>query len=997
MEPIDDRGSSAAEAMRAAEEARRQAAEEARRAEAARRAAEEAARLRAVQQQQQIDTVEVRPPASVFSSPAATLTPVAPASSTFSPEQAARLAADPLAVPPTYVAPGDQRELASLAFRMEEHGATPQQVQEAVARTRLGQIERDLQALALVDGAALEQQGRANEQSAQAVLDHYIRNADSIYSGLAPVDREQAGYLAYLADAEAKSTTYEALLVETRTAGLSLEQAALERQLAAAAGAPPAALAAYDARIAQARVLLDGDHAAAGQVQQLQQRLDVLRKEAELYDPNRPAGWQEQFRQEEAALQARIDAARARLPENSLLTRLGTAQTAYDTACARLTRQEAELQSALADYHAGIAAVVPAAQAGIEEFRANLDLASRRPDLDKALQDLAAILPTATPEQLGAALDGIEALPDGELVLHRLEGADGLLATDPRLRVLSGREIGVPSGLGRFAQELVVNAALVGIPSFIENQRILDSPGASPALVAEAQFGRALDYVGFALTLAGPVLEGVSAVAGGGRTVIELTPETTEALRAAGYADDAIEAIALRLNQAATSSRSLSELLLTSSSDEAAELMGMMKTTLPLEQTALRTVPGVTDPVLQVVQRPHEVLDFLLNASDETVAAFRSLRQAGWSADDARTILTLARNGRSVQDVTAALAAGESLDDLVPETLFQTVGPAEAHQLSGIPQTFLSGSSIEDIAALARRRGVDILVRNANEGLETTMAARWPKDPAAHFVIGGTEVKVASIPQQTAEGLIRFKTDESTRVGLEILDPQSNEWVSQNLFVVHKPEGWALVPGSETTTMPKDWWAMGGDIDLLAMVQKDGASYSFVSPDSARDLAIRADLNAIATVPAGLPADQVPGLVMHGDAVSYFNTARSWGPEPRVPTTALVFTSDGKMVWLGGEDAVEYWLKLRGVSAEPYARYSEAVSWLAGRSIPYSSAAYLAGTTVGSFPDALAAVTTTSRMTPTVTPTQGTPTVATTPVLEPVLVPAATPPPTPVR
>ncbi len=983
MEPIDDGGSSAAEAMRAAEEARRRAAEEARRAEAARRAAEEAARLRLIERNR-MDAYEARPPASVFSSPAATATPVAPASSTYSPEEAARLAAEPLAVPSTYVAAEDQRELAFLAFRMQEHGATPQQVQDAVARTRLGQIERDRQALALVDGAALEQQGRASELSAQAALDHYIRNVDSIYSGLAPVDREQAGYLAYLADAQAKGTTYEALLVETRAAGLTLEQALLERQLAAAGGAPPAALAAYDKRIADARVLLDGDPAAAGQVREFEQRLDVLRKNAELYDPNRPPDWEEQFRQDEAALQARIDALEQQLPENSLLARLRTGQATYDTAAGQLARQEAELQSALADYRGGIDAVVPGAQAGIDQFRKDVDLAASRPDLDQALQDLAAVLPTATPEELGAALDRIRGLPEGDIVLHRLQGADGILAADPRLRVLSGREIGIPSGLERFAQELVLNTALLGIPSFVENQRILNAPGASPALVGEAQFGLALDYVGFALTLAGPVLDGASSVARGGRTLTEVSPELTQALRAAGYADEAIEQISLRLNRAVMSGRGLSDLLLRSTGDEAAELMGMMRSTLNLEHSGMRTVPGVAEPVLQVVKRPHEVLDFLVNSSEETLVAFRGLRQAGWSADDARTIMTLARNGRSVDDVTAALAAGRSLDDLVAETLFRTVGPAEAHQLSGIPQTFLSGSSIEDVATLARRRGVDILVRDANRGLEATMAARWPKDSAAHFVIGGTEVKVASIPQQTAEGLVRFKTDSSTRVVLQIQDPMSEAWVSKDLFVVHKPEGWALVPGPDLASMPKDWWAMGGDIDLLAMVQKEGAGYGFVGPDTARDLAIRADLNGIATVPAGLPSEQVPGLVMHGDAVSYFNTARNWGP-------ALAFTSDGKMVWLGGDDAVEYWLKLRGVSAEPYARYSEAVSWLAGRNVPSSASAYLAGTTIGNFPEVFSTLTTTSGTPTAVTHATPTPVVSATPA------PVATPAPGPNR
>jgi hypothetical protein len=422
-----------------------------------------------------------------------------------------------------------------------------------------------------------------------------------------------------------------------------------------------------------------------------------------------------------------------------------------------------------------------------------------------------------------------------------------------------------------------------------------------------------------------------------------------QALRAAGYAEEAIEEIGLRLNRAATSARGLSELLLTSSGDEAAELIGMMRDTLPLESYAMRTVPGSADPVRRLVQRPREVLDFLLGSDPAAVAAFRSLRQTGWSAGDARTIMTLARNGRSVEEVTQAVAAGRTLDDLVAETLFQAVGAEQAHELSGIPRTFLSGRSIDDVAALARQEGVDILVRDANQGLEATMRARWPKDPAAQFVFGGTEVKVASIPQETAEGVIRFKTDRSTRVVLQVQDPATGAWASRDLFVVHKPEGWALVPGSELATMPEDWWAMGGDIDLLAVLQKGDGGYTAVGAETARDLALRAELNGIATVPAGLPDGEVPGLVMHGSALPYFNTTRTWSP-------ALVFTAEGRMVWLNGDDAVEYWLKLRGVSSEPYARYSEAVGWLAGRPVPFSSAGYLAGTVVSNLPELGAAL-----------------------------------------
>ncbi len=644
----------------------------------------------------------------------------------------------------TFISIEDQKELAFVAFRMEERRATPQQVQEAVARTRLGQIERDEQALAVVDAPQLERQGRAAEQGARAALDHHIRYVDSIYSGLAPIDRAMAGYLAHLANAQTKAITYESLLVQVRAAGLSLEEAVLERQLAAAAGAPPAALAAYDARIAGARLLLDGSPAATGRIQQLDER---------------PG-------QDEAALRARIDALEQQDPANALLARLDAARAAYDAAAQRMARQEGELQAALADYRAGVNASVPGAVARIGELRASLSLEASRPDLDQALGDLAAVLPTATPEELGAALARIDSL--GDAVLRRLEGADGILSADPRLRVVSGRKAGIPSGLEGLTRDLVPSTALAGIPS-------------------------------------------------------------------------------------------LPDVLLGSTGEESAELLEMMRSSVTLESTAMRAVPALGGPVLRVSQRPHEVLDLLLSGGDEAREVFRRLCRAGWTADEARTILTLARNGRTVEEVTAALAGGRSLDDLVAETLFRTVGAAEAHRLSGIPQTFRSGKAIEDVAAVARRRGVDILVRGAK----------------------------------------------------------------------------------------------GGEIDLLAVVQKEGPEYGFVGSHTPRDVAIRADLGGIASIADGPTADGVSGLIRHGDAVSYFNTARTWGP-------AVAFTSYGGTVWLGSADAVEYWLKLRNVSAEPYARYSHAVSWLAGRYVPLSSTSYLAGTAVGDLPQGLWAPATTS-------------------------------------
>jgi hypothetical protein len=981
VEPVEGGGGSAAAqaARRAAEEAARRAAEEARR-QAAEESRREAARRRLIELNQ-ADGYETPPPAGPFSTPTPRETPPVTSSvPTYSPEAAARLAATPgtsagtgpdTPAANTFVSPQDQEALAQLAFRMEEHGATPEQVQRGVAHLRLSQIERDERLLGSVDGAALEQQGRELETSAQAAVDHYIKNLDSIYSGLAPVDREQAGYLAYMQAAQAASATYEGVAVQTRVAGLELEQAVLERQLAVEDGASPAALAAFDARIAEARRLLDGDPEAAARIQDLEHRILMLDKNAELYDPNRPADWRAEYERERAELQSQVEALERQRPENALLARLGAAQAAYDASSERLATQEGELQAALADYRAGIDAAVPLAQAGLQEFRQNVDLAAASPELDQAVRDLEALLPTATPEELGAALQRIESLPGGDVVMFRLQGADGILAADPRLRVLSGREIGVPRGLERFAEELIVNTALLGLPSYLENQRILNAPGASPALLGEARFGLALDYVGFALTIAGPVLEGVSAVARGGRTVLELAPEIRASLRAAGYADEAIEQIALRLNEAVTSSRALSNLMLRSSPEEASELIGIIRETLPLETYAVRRVPGYAVAVRQLAERPMEVVDFLVRADAATVEAFHALLQQGRSLDEARTILTLARNGRSVDEVTRALAAGRTLDELVAETFFVRVSAGQAHDFSGIPERFLSGHSIEDIAALAREEGVDILVRDANRALEETMAGRWPKDPHATFTVGGTaNIKVASEPQLTAElGWVRFKTDSTARVGLEVRDA-AGQWVAQDRFVVHTPEGWRLVPGADLTGMPQDWWAMGGDIDLLAVLERGGGGYRLQPAYSNAANELRGELNQIATVPSDLPAESVPGLFMHGPSLPFFNTNRGWTP-------ALVFSSEGEMIRLAGDDAVEYWFKMRGVVSEPYAQYSAALGWLASRPIPFSSAGYLAGTTVGTLPEALSALpdlagptrTPSSPSTPTATPT----------------------------
>jgi hypothetical protein len=852
-----------------------------------------------------------------------------------------------------------------------------------VTNLRLSQIAREQATLGSMDTAAMLAQGQSSEIVAQQTLDHYIKSVASIYTGLAPLDRAQAGYLVWMQNVEAKGTTYEALSLQTRAAGLDLEQAVLQRQLALEAGAPSSVVAGYDARIASARILLEGDPTAAPRLQEAKRQLEVLRLEAQLYDPNRGPEWQADYEKRAAALEGEIATLSAQLPGTSLLVRLAAAQDAYNAAGQQLGRAEGELDQALADYHSRVQATLPGAQAGLQELRANLDLAKDYPQMDQALGDLAAILPTATPEELGAALDRIKAMENGAIVAGRLQDMD-ILGADPRLGILSGREIAASSGLERLAEVLVVNVALLGIPSFIENQRILNAPGASEGLVAEARFGLALDYIGFALTLGGPLIKGVQTVIKGSRTVVEFAPETRSALLAAGYTEEGIEQLGLRLSEAATSSGRLSDLLLRSSPEEAAELVDLMRQGLPLERYAARSIPGYPGEVRQLVSRPQEIVDFLVGSQPEAVEAFWGLVQGGRSLDDARTMMTLARNGRSLDEITQALAAGRTLDDLVAETFFVRVGTDQAHELSGIPRTFLSGRSMDDIAAVAEEEGIDILVRDANQGLEATMAQRFPKDPSAEFLYGGTEIKVSSSPQVTASGdIVRFKTDGTTRVVLQVQSPGTNVWRSQDLFVVHRPEGWALVRGAELAGMPKDWWAMGGDIDLLAVLERGGGGYSLQPSYGAAADALRGRLNEIASVPPELQAEGVPGLFMHGSGLPYFNTNRGWTP-------ALAFTSEGEKVWLASDDAVEYWFKLRGVASEPYASYSDFTGALASMPVPSSATSYLAGTFVGSFPEIVSSFGSDAAYPPipgttatgTAVPT-GTPTPAETPVSTP--------------
>lgn len=898
--------------------------------------------------------------------------------------------------PGSLISPEDQQALARLEHFMRNDGATPQEIDTALESTRLRQIERDLATLASTDATAMLTQGQALEATSQEVLDNYIRNVDSIYSGLAPLDRAQAGYLAWGQDVQAKATTYEALLVQTREAELTLEQAVIQREQALAAGASPAAIAEHDARIAASRVLLEGDPAAAAQIEELERELDLMGKTAELYDPNRPAGWQAEQAERMADVRAEIAALEARLPENGLLPRLDTAQGRYDFAAEQLEAAQSELVLTVSEYQSALETTVPVAQATIAEFREVAELDTRAPEFDQALADLSAILPTATPQELQAALDRIEAMPNGDFMMGRLMQTD-ILGVDPRIRLLSGREIGVPSGLERFGMELVLNTAMLGLPSFIENQRILDTPGASGGLVLEAQFGRALDYVGFALTVAGPLIEGVQTVLRGGRTVVEFTPEMTTALRAAGYADDAIEELALRLGAAATDSRALSELLLTSSPDEAAELVDLMSRSMTLERRAEVVIegyhapPGFSNTANQVVFRPQEVVDFLVHSDPAAVKAFWGLVDEGRSLDEARTIMTLVRNGKPLDDITAALAGGQSLDDVVADTLFQFVDAQGAHDLAGLPLEYVGGGTLEDFSRLAEERGWEIVFRDTNPQLAETMLDHVPKDNHGILTVGDRTVRVGSFSQETIiDGVpteVRFKSDPATgRIQLQQLSGEA--WVGQGQFVITNPAtgDYALASADVVADSARlaaehpGYLPMGPDIDILYIsVQGPGGEFRVMEAYSHEAEEVRALLNEIAQVPPEMMTDDIQGVFRHGANLPYFNTNRNWTP-------SLVFTPEGRMVWLRNEDAVELWMKTRGLSPEPYAQYNQLVSELIRMPVPSSAATYLGGTFVGNVPE-IVSVLPTGGGSPSGTPT-GTPTYGGTQA------PAATPQPT---
>lgn len=956
-------------ARRALAEARRAEQEAARRAEEAERR-----RKQLLAHEARLDRLETRPGPNLFAASPVTSDPVQVATpSTYRVDQSGNLV--PEAAPSTLpvrdrwwedTAPSgpdgpaspspfttkltDEQELALLAHRLGEAGKSPEEVQERVVEVRLSQIARQQAALAGLDTEKMLSEAQASEAAAQAALDHYIKSIDSIYSGLAPLDRKTAAFLAWGPVAEARQATYQALALQVKAAELSLEQAVLARQAALEAGLSEAVIASYDAKIAEAQKLLDGDPAAGELIAQLEQDKFLLEQQwrdravSPEVDPHAPDHTLDDISAEAAQIDAQI--AQLELDQRGLLARLSEADQASKEAWSELETAQTELEQELASYQGAIEQGLPEWSQKIEEIRTLPGVAelpeAERQELDASLQHLVEILPTATPEELAAALEAIRAFDydgrnQGEILALTL---DNILFTDPRILIASAREEAQSkTAFGAFAEQLMLNVVFLGIPSFIENQRILNAPGASPGLVAEARFGLAMDYLGFALNLLGPAVKGLQTVIKGGRQVVNFTPETVQALRTAGYGDDAIAEMAARLSSVATSSRQLNALLLQSSPEETQVMLDLMRGGMTLEKT-VTTVGGMKT----VVQRPMEVVEFLLRSDPEAVRGFWTLVHEGRSLDEARTIMTLVRNGKPLDEITAALRAGRPLDEIVKAHLFETLSVEQAAAKAGIPAEFLGS---EAIPKLLQENGYDmILLREANPGLAATWESRVPKMPV-DLEWMGQEFHVSSVEQEIGGVTYRFKTNDQVLV--ELQQRVGGAWQPSGKVVALVDGKWTLIDDARaqeiiakaaTGAPDPDVWLMGGDIDVLAVV-KDGR---ILDSDSLEEIDARVLLDEL--MPAPLESDAT-GLVTHGSAQPYAGSVRPWGP-------GLAITPQGELVYLANADAVELFLKTAGAAGEPYAQYSELIASIASMPVPSSSASYLAGTVAANLPEATA-------------------------------------------
>jgi hypothetical protein len=891
-------------------------------------------------------------PGAVSTTPPVTGTPTPGANGTFAPGSTT-----PVSIPEgpvSFMSPADQAEMGRLAHRLGEQGVSPAGIERAMADLRLNQIEREEKILSAIGPEQALQQAGMMDAGSQQALDHFAQYIDSSYSGLAQVDRAMAGNLAYGEVVEAKAATYEALALNVRAAELDLEQAVLQRQAAIASGQPAPVVAAIDDRIDAARVLLDGDPAATEQIAELQQRMTMVAVGIRNPNAQRVIG----------EIQDQI--AGLRLQEQGLIGRLGDANTAYEAASANLVEAEQRLETSLRDYHAGIDATVPGAQAAIDEFRVETELATARPDLNAALETLRDSLPTASAEEIQAALDQIGTLPEGDVILYQLEGR--ILVNDPRMRLLSGREIGVPMGLERLGQELIVNTALLGLPSFMENQRLLNTPGISPELQGTAQFGLAMDYAGFALQLAGPVLKGVQTVIVGGRQVVQFSDDTVRALKAAGYTDELIHTMASELSAAATSSRQLTQMMLGSNPDDAVTLVKLMSQNIKHESYKYTEIMG--HQAQQLLSRPDEVVDFLIHSKPEAVKQFWNMVHNGHSIPDAKTMTILSNHGVALETIEQAVRAG-TLDDLASKTFFHAVDAQGAYTAAGLPRVFLpradgTRATLDDLVALAKDKGYDILIRQCNPLLEDTMT-RVPKTPV-YFDWNGNHLKTSNIAMENVvfpDGSLKkvtFKTDEALAVvEMRAWNPATNKYEPTGLIPALEPGAdpkWTMIEKAKMTELEAQGYKpMGGDIDILVVAKREAdGTFSVVPGYGPEENALLNELNEkIAPLPAGLdevlppgPYDPaVRGFFMHGANYPYFEShykfdasplarQESWGP-------ALWVSAEGKMNWLASPEAIEHWSKMRGVASEPWTQYSSLASTIVEMPVPSSAASYLAG------------------------------------------------------
>lgn len=434
---------------------------------------------------------------------------------------------------------------------------------------------------------------REREAGAQQELNMVATVIDQ--SPLADTDRAQQNWQAWLHMWQARQLRAETLAGSIAVAEDDLRRAEDAFRLAILTNQPAGELAALQDRIADLRRQLAGDPAAATRVQELvSERHSLLMGKGYnnglvFFVSLIPGGnlWTQGADWLMTDRLAEIEREIAALtPLVGLCDRHAWAVADLGAATAGLEQAEQRLVDATTRYYSDLALVARYERQNLADLKSKIEeYYPPGSPAYQALVDLEAVLDTPDSALFFQRYKVFDDLLDSDDTLSILAATDyrlGAFGNDPRLAVEIGRvafaEQLKESPLKRGVEDLVLNIMLLGIPSLARNLSVLEHEGISPDVRAQYQVGLGMDIVGLLAMLAGPLSKAMGLVRGEG-AALQLTDEGIAQLRAAGYSDEAIQALQARL--AASESADVVRLLGPTTPEEMQAALARMRVPAP--------------------------------------------------------------------------------------------------------------------------------------------------------------------------------------------------------------------------------------------------------------------------------------------------------------------------------------------------------------------------------------------------------------------------------